>query len=520
MVYTLLITVAAAALAGRILAVARVYEPWLSRPDPRPAVAAELGLLGAGNSQEVAALLAAGQPAWSPIDPDEPRGVWPATRPEPMPTLGDNDRSRWDTVRALVDHGTYAIGHRDLEDGGYHDRGIITEDGWRTIDKVLNPATLDFYSSKPPLLPTLVAGEYWLLKQAFDWSITKDRFWVVRVILLTVNWLPFVAYLALLARLVERLGTTDWGRLYVVAAGCFATFVTPFAISFNNHTVATCSALFALYPAVHIWSAPRTDAQGRGASPADFALAGFFAAFTACNELPALAFTAALCGLLLVKAPFKTLTLFVPAAAVPLAGFLVTNYLAVGQLSPAYGEFGGPWYAYAGSHWIEPAAGVARPGIDWAPHQEGKAVYAFHVLLGHHGLFSLSPVFLLALAGIAYSLARRGRGQGPGDRGAQFFLAGLTLFLAVVVIGFYVLVVRSRNYGGWTSGLRWLMWLTPFWLLNLLPVADRLARRRGGRVFGYFLLAVSVLSVSYPAWNPWRHPWFYDFLESQGWIRY
>src|SRR6516165_10195932 len=46
----------------------------------------------------------------------------------PMATFADNDRSRWDTVRALVDNGTYAIGERLSEkgpDGKLVDRGII-----------------------------------------------------------------------------------------------------------------------------------------------------------------------------------------------------------------------------------------------------------------------------------------------------------------------------------------------------------------------------------------------------------
>src|SRR5262249_34219973 len=153
------------------------------------------------------------------------------------------------------------------------------------------------------------------------------------------------------------------------------------------------------------------------------------------------------------------------------------------------------------------------------------------LLLGHHGLFSLTPVFLLGAAGVVYVIAQASRGRQPPkgakDQGTStprsplLILAGLTLLLAVVVIGFYVVGVgdRSRNYGGWTSAPRWLVWLTPFWLLTALPVADRLAPRRWGRGLAYVLLAVSVLSASYPAWNPWRHPWIYNWLESQGWIR-
>ena len=74
------------------------------------------------------------------------------------------------TIRALVDNGTYVIGRRDpslvTSTNRYGDEGIVQEEGWPTIDKVLIPETNLFYSSKPPFLPTILAGEYWLLKHA------------------------------------------------------------------------------------------------------------------------------------------------------------------------------------------------------------------------------------------------------------------------------------------------------------------------------------------------------------------
>src|SRR5262249_44249203 len=149
-------------------------------------------------------------------------------------------------------------------------------------------------------------------------------------------------------------------------------------------------------------------------------------------------------------------------------------------------------------------------GIDWAGLTETKAEYAFHLLLGHHGLFALTPVYLLGLAGSVaalFGLLRRkpSGGREPPEPAALCELASLTCLLAGVVVGFYV--SRSSNYGGWTNGPRWLMWLTPLWLLALVPVADRLAASRGGRAFALLLLALSVLSASYVGWNPWRHPW-------------
>ena len=124
-----------------------------------------------------AVAMAAGRIASATLvyEPNQPR-AWPAARPRPMPTFGSNDRSRWATVRALVDDGTYAVGKRDpkavvvsavaglgspdplqaavLAQAGYAVRtgpaanaGIIFEDGWQSVDKVLHPATLVYYSS-------------------------------------------------------------------------------------------------------------------------------------------------------------------------------------------------------------------------------------------------------------------------------------------------------------------------------------------------------------------------------------
>jgi hypothetical protein len=493
LIYGLLITLAAGSVAGRIMAVSRLFEPHLFRSE--------------GD------------------DRDTRRGPWPRTRPEPTPTHGDNDRSRWDTVRALVDHGTYVIGHRESPEKDPHDSGIITEDGWKTIDKVLRPDTQDFYSSKPPFLATLVAGEYWLLKKLFGWSIVEQRWEVVRVVLLTVNWLPMIAYLAFLGRLLEQFGATDWGRLYVLGAACFGTLLTPFANTFNNHSVATCSALFALYPALQIWK----NENVRGTW---FLWAGFFAGFTAANELPATAMVTSLFVLLLLRSAWRTMLLFVPAAAVPIAAFLYTNYLAIGQWRPAYDFFGTPWYEYLGSHWkVEPDK--PKFGIDWAYLTESRTTYGFHVLLGHHGLFSLFPIFLLSVAGVVYTLwpSRLGKGEAndssdPKARArvylSRVIIAIATLLLTVIVTVFYIFIVndRNRNYGGWTCGPRWLMWLTPLWLLSMLPMADWLSSRRWGRGLAYVLLAISVFSSTYPVWSPWRHPWLYNLLEAQGWINY
>src|SRR5262249_8962222 len=129
-----------------------------------------------------------------------------------------NDRSRWATVRALVDHGTWVIGRRETDPatGKYRDEGIIFEDGWQSVDKVLHPERQEFYSSKPPLLTLLAAGAYWVLKQAFGWSIAQQPFEVIRTIVIVFNVLPWALYLGLLAWLLHRHTASDWTRFFLL----------------------------------------------------------------------------------------------------------------------------------------------------------------------------------------------------------------------------------------------------------------------------------------------------------------
>lgn len=64
------------------------------------------------------------------------------------------------------------------------------------------------------------------------------------------------------------------------------------------------------------------------------------------------------------------------------------------------------------------------------------------------------------------------------------------------------------------------MWLTPLMLVAMLAIADRFAERRWGRWLACACLAVSIFSMNYWSWNPWRHPWIYNLMESHGWIQY
>ena len=206
---------------------------------------------------------------------------------------------------------------------------------------------------------------------------------------------------------------------------------------------------------------------------------------------------------------------FAPGFAAPVLALAACNIAALGRLRPAYAEFGGPWYLYEGSSWYDP--GRLKRGIDWARLNLGESVpaYAFHLTLGHHGLFSLTPFFLLAAPGAW--LAHRERKHDP-ERGFLALLAHMAWILTAVLLAFYL--VKSDNYGGNSCGARWLQWLTPLLLVSTLPAVDRLLASRPGRWLVMALLAISVMSATAGSGNPWRRPWLYDAMKWLGWPGY
>jgi hypothetical protein len=355
----------------------------------------------------------------------------------------------------------------------------------------MNPNTGRFYSSKPTLLPTVLAGEYWVLRHGLNWQITRDRIVVTRAILFTINWLPFLLYLVLVARLAERLGTTNWGRLFVFGAASFGTFVSGFLPTLNNHTVAANGALFAVYQCLRI----HLDDDRRWWR---FVLAGLSAGWTACNELPALALAVGLLVWLVRLSPGQTLRFALPTMLLPIAVYLGIQYAVFGSVVPTYGRE--DWYQFAGASLEAPI------GIEAA--DESKLVYAFHLLAGHTGILSLTPALLLGWMGMVRTAAPPG-GKAHAEVAARV-LAVLTLALTVVTFSFYV--IRTNNYGGGSSGPRWFFWLVPLWLLTMLPEADRWGRQTWKRRLAYLLLAVSVLHASYSLASPWRFSWLFTML--------
>src|SRR5690606_9947931 len=95
-----------------------------------------------------------------------------------------------------------------------------------------------------------------------------------------------------------------------------------------------------------------------------FVACGLITAFGTCNELPSGLLGIGVFLILLKAAPKQTLTLFVPAALIPLIAFFVANFAATGSWKPFYASYGTETYEFVHegvpSYWSDPK-GIDRP---------------------------------------------------------------------------------------------------------------------------------------------------------------
>lgn len=490
-----------------------------------------------------------------------------------VPCLSANDRSRWCTVAALVEDGTYQI-DRQLQITAFDPQRKRDVRPWQSIDRVRHQGRDGIYhdySSKPPLLPTCIAGIYWMVYQATQLPLTEHPMYVGRIVLAMTNLPLLLLFLLPTLSLIRRHGRSDWGRLLTTAAACFGTLLLPFAVSLNNHLPAAAGGALAL------WILTDRERSGRWGWQA---LAGLAAGWMAANELPALSMLGLLGLIALWRRPLAACWGFIPGALVVAVAFFGTNWIAHESLRPPYAHRGngpevtrvtienpqtefpdiGPvraalieageeidermailgstdegrwmaitesgndryavlrrgstwqicrwddWYEYEGSYWT----GGRRQGVDRG--EPSRWVYLFHTTLGHHGLFSLTPIWLLSVIGVV-GWWRRHEGW---DR---MVMVAVIVIATLVCFAFYIArPLIDRNYGGVSAALRWMLWFSPFWLWLMLPAADGLSHRRAGRIVGLGLLAVSVFSMMTVIENPWQSPWLYRFWDYLGWM--
>ena len=478
------------------------------------------------------------------------------------PFLSANDRSRWCTIAALVEDGTYEIDPYLEIRGAKENRRP-----WGTIDLVRHrgeDGELHYYSSKPPLLPTMIAGVYWVVSRATGTWLSNEPMYLGRLILWLVNVPTLAIFYLCTISAIDRVVLDRWARCVLAGATCFGTMLMPFAISLNNHLPAATAGAVVLW--IFIRSLATRTGQGW------WLLAGLAGGLLAANELPALSMTVGWAGILLLTQS-RALIGYIAGVAIVAAGFFGTNWIAHQSLRPPYAHRGDgdliariesptnealqealvsarlasdqsrvviegsreksrkrividdhqlvglvdspeggfelrhwdDWYDYPGSYWVD----GRRRGVDLGEPSRGK--YAMHMTVGHHGIFSLTPFWLLVPFGFLCGVL-----TGPlKQRVMLLCFAGTTIVCGV----FYVMRPEiDRNYGGVSICFRWMLWFAPIWLFACARPIEWLCRWAWGRWLAAVLLAMSVASMAISLTSPWQSPWLYRFAQFLGWI--
>ena len=361
------------------------------------------------------------------------------------PVVNVNDGSRLATVESLVERHTFAIEASSIF----------------TIDKYSYQG--HFYSDKPPLLALYAAVPYAVLHTV---GITFRRSANVTYALLTLLTTALITAIGLmfLRRTLRRFPIDPgWADVVVLLAGV-GTLVLPYSTVFSNHTAAAALLMLGFYFLIRLEEGARHAA-----------LAALFTSLAGSIDIAAFVFVPVF-GVVVLRRSFRHVLAFAAVAAGVLGIYFSLNWITSGSFVPP--PMNTSLWAYDGSNFGEAnLTGLARQSS-----ASGLARYSFHMLFGHRGLFSYTPILVFSLIGAYHAFSRR-------DFRHRFELA-LMLLGAAVYIASYLL--RSVNYGGYCYGVRW---YTDLMLLLCVPLGFIGPRIDASTTFRRVFLAVGMASI-------------------------
>ena len=370
---------------------------------------------------------------------------------------GTNIQSRLGTIESLVSRQTFSTEHSMF----------------RSVDSIRVRGEL--YSSKPPVLPTLLAGGYALYAKITGITFQTNMAHSIILINVLSGFLPHVLILIYFYLLLKRIVDTPLAQVLGYTAISVGYIGILYASELSNHIPAAAISLMALYYAYRI----RTDISTR--IPHWIAV-GFLCGLLPTIDIPSASLSAALFIYLFTFSPKKTLLLFVPAALPPLAlHFSLMLHITESVLPTQIRQ---PDGVLDKLYWNNPGPLDAPSDPRW--------LYAFHMFFGHHGLLIISPVLFFGLHGL-FRAAKKSKEA--------------TLILSVFVIQSLYYIFLTRSYGGVNVGLRWLIPILPLVLLFASTWADHSPSKSKIILYtltiltGFFFVFVHPTGWMYSIWS-------------------
>ena len=372
-----------------------------------------------------------------------------------------NVGSRYGQVEGLVNHGTYAITKTRYN---------------RTIDKVRLPNG-DYISSKPPLLPTVTAGVYWVYRAVTGYDIRTDEKKVVLFCNLVMGAFLHVIMLIFWLRLLLLITPKPEVVVLSVAMVAFGFLGMGYAIELNNHSVAACMTTVGFYFAYRI----RNEFD---VHPRHWAFVGLIFGFLPAVDVPSGLVSAAVLVYLLTYDWKQTVKRALPFAIPGPIVAATLNYLVTGSILPV--QMQPALRRYPGSYWANPK------GVDAL--DEPKYIYGFNVLIGHHGIFSITPALILGWVYAVRTFAAK------RAKKAMAFMPETTTIAVITAILMAWYIYRTHNYGGNCVGFRWAIAWTP---LMFVMVAFYLATTKLQPRHVFYVMAATGITM----WHNWQAFW-------------
>ncbi|WP_341732700.1 hypothetical protein [Microcoleus sp. EPA2] len=362
------------------------------------------------------------------------------------PVAGANDASRLATIESLVDFHTFIIDNSRFL--------------W-TIDKYFYQG--HFYSDKPPILSIYGSFFYAFLKAigiSFDKNLMLANMLIVILVVGVATAIGMI-YLYKVLCLLEVEET--WIDVILIIAGT-GTLLLPYSTVFSNHVVSGSLLIAGFYYLLRVKESITYSL-----------VAGLLITLAGSIDVVAFIFLPFLAVSFFNK-PLKSKIVFSLACAVVLIIYLQLNLYTSGSLRPP--SMNKSLWEYPGSVFDS----TTLSGLAYHSNFPALVNYAFHMIIGHRGLISYTPVLVFSIWGFVKIYQ---------NKELKYRQEYLLIFLASSA---YVLmyILRSNNYSGYSYGVRWYANLM---FLLCLPLAQISNDIKHSKLLRTAFIIVSCLSI-------------------------
>jgi hypothetical protein len=375
---------------------------------------------------------------------------------------GQNDLSRFCTIKVLVENHTFAIDYES-----------------KSVDTVYSGGK--YYSSKPPVLSLIGAGVYWIMYNIFDQKlILQVSEWNISVYFINLILMGGAAFLLILFfyKSLNYFGISEKNKYFLCSILILSTIIFSYFGSLNNHLPSAALIFISFYYLLK---------QIRDGCTRGRALFGGFLAAVAFTIEPIFSGIFIFCTFIfqIFDNNFRRNILYFILGLLPMGVlYVILNVITIGRILPI--NFYKDLYIFPGSYWSNP--------IDIDILNQPKIIYLFNVLIGTHGLFIYSPILIFSLFGFKKILINQ----------EQKAIKGLTLFILIsILIYILTIVIITNNYGGNAYGIRWFICFIPI-LFFYLAIYYKEIIKKYHNIF-IFLLTISILFCILGYLQPWNY---------------